>query len=400
MNYGEENAQKEPSLLDCKDWEDPNFNRWITTKCLFHGKRRAIQFRCGECDGCFNQWAGRVKARIYQGVMQRGGSKKFRFLTLTMCRFTPKRNKDWSFSEDSKCYSCEREYEDHRPTNADQIMMAWRKLRRSTAYRNRYGRPHFYRVLDPHADGKPHLHFAMNWNLTIPRINTGEKLHDWMKRLSPEAQEFQQLAMRYGFGPMMSSEHPNRGAGGVANYMGNYMAKVRKKQWVRKGATFSRIVDCSKGWLPPVQRHKHRWTISYNEESNEKPTTEIICECGETKPGIDRWVSRWVENRMKQVWNTAKEEIRKIVELDKAVQPYYSDATRYVDNCVEFCYHQKDLCNEHKLKREGAKMMIEKWNRVKLDKAKKLGYSLQALICLGKHSSETNIPGEMPCLSY
>lgn len=283
MKYGMEEAGT-PESIQLKACERPRFRKRVT--CVVHNERWSKVINCGECRGCLNRWRGRVKHRIAAGARLRP-SRRALFLTFTLCNYRR------PFSGLGKCRNCGR-WPDQHPhrKSAEQLLLAWRKLRRGRWWQKHVTGGDFVRVIESHKDGAVHLHVLV-YSETLPVVKaarTREPLRRYKEKQRPSGRYFIQKTAEAGFGQIMDSQVVRKGTNAIIAYMGKYLSKTEKKSYDRRGVAFTRVFDCAKGWTP-ANEHNHTFadgvaTVHRGQEgdhSEEKPTCPCVSQIPEER---------------------------------------------------------------------------------------------------------------------
>jgi hypothetical protein len=109
------------------------------------------------------------------------------------------------------------------------------------ALKKRFGRFHYFKVVEPHQDGVPHYHILFVGNACIPRHFLGAMEKLWQQH--------------YGFGWVKLNRIRWADRRHAINYILKYLTKNPKKPGFRK-----RLFTVSKGSLEPT--HKKQWEIT------------------------------------------------------------------------------------------------------------------------------------------
>ena len=242
-----------PSLKSCTA---PG-SRYVTSGPCSHGKRIVRPLNCNECENCQNRRRAKHRKRIWDGIRNRPG--KYYFLTLTLC---PHRR--WNGKRD-RCPTCERCEATAQEPSAAALLAAWRKF--VHWWNSIYGyhktrRPdrenmRYYRVVECHKSGLPHLHVVLEQAPGMPgfipaiyKANNRESLASYRLRQMPIAAEWMGRFQWAGFGPIMHNVKAYQDGEGCASYMTKYMTKT--DDTFRDAETGRRIrqFESSRNWNP------------------------------------------------------------------------------------------------------------------------------------------------------
>ena len=224
-----------------------------TLRC-HHGHFKKQIFRCGQCQGCRNTWIRKWRWRIASGAQLRRDVQG-QFLTFTL----------------------------REPTNRAEprhILRAWRTLKRSTWWRNRYEPCDFVRVLELHRSGAVHLHilFFPRAGHRLPLVQRPrhmDSLRAYRRRQTDAGRAFILQATRAGFGPIMDIQDV-RNPRAVGAYLSKYLAKSGRASITSMDGRRVRVIDVSKGWLPVATHSGHRWKEVRGH--TDKTTTHCVAE--------------------------------------------------------------------------------------------------------------------------
>lgn len=282
-------------LVECE-----NRNRFKTVACTPHNLPKKVVFECGKCEPCLRAWGSRNMARIIDGLKMRPGRTP-NFTTITMCEGT-----GW----DGLCGKCFKPNAKHRsPADVTAILIGWRRFRRSSWYRRRYGADAFWRTLEKTKKGSWHLHLICYDDLpNIKKARNGESISSYLGRQSSEALQFIQKLTEYGLGIITHIE-PVKSTKGIAWYLGAYITKVAfdlenaTKGTRTKYGTATRIVDCSKGWRDPRIHPTHRY---YETDPDTIPNLDELpeslpCDCEAKDSQTNDFLDTIVSSKLAEV---------------------------------------------------------------------------------------------------
>lgn len=247
VQYGAENA------IPVEDPGHCTAEQWMRISD-FEGCIKILPARCYQCAGCGHAWRSKVKKRIADGV-NRHGKAGAMFLTLTL---------------DGRLET----------RTTERIIKAWRKFRRSSWFRRRYGATPFYRVIELHRDGAAHMHMVIYGIPKILKANNRESIRSFISRQSTEAKEFIHKLRENSFGPISHSEKLRGSGAAAAAYLAKYLGKTDRPTITRRGVTFHRIADCSKGWGTPRIHSNHFWLQARQATEGEAQTITTTTGCG------------------------------------------------------------------------------------------------------------------------
>ena len=251
-----------------------------------HGHTHAVPMRCRDyedCQPCRNAYFGNIRKQIRQGIESRP-TARYSFLTLTLCRHT-------RYTEGSThCPQCLQPADTLTKPTATSILLALRKLRRAyNSSRTWQGSLRYFRVLEVHQNGVPHLHLVYDSDSApdvpqIPRPLDGESLAAYYQRQTPKAQAFIDFCRSHGFGTITCNEYARSGGSGIASYLSKYLSKMGKAAFQALRSPSGRRVrlyEGSRDWNPRTSRPSHQHAGQFVSNSTRSLPSEPCPSCDE-----------------------------------------------------------------------------------------------------------------------
>ena len=266
-------------------------NAFVVHGVCVHGHPVRKVVGCGkaECETCIASWRRKLYGQLKKGT---DGRFEMQFVTLTLSR-----RAEW--------------------TNAmymERILAAWCMLRKrlSIAAIRRGERFAFFRVIEQHSDGVPHMHVIMDhaYLPEIERAEDGESLQDYLDKQDEGGFNcIHDIIVDCGFGPIAEVVDIKMNRTKVMKYMSKYLAKEKlaKAQELRSIFTRKvRMIGKSKDWIDGSGQRYSNGHMIMEKIKGDTPSEEKcgVCECRregvsvevERQANLDTWINSLMYN--------------------------------------------------------------------------------------------------------
>lgn len=192
---------------------------YITGQCS-HGNlyRRPLGCRDYEnCEPCLNEYITKIRQRIRDGI-DHTPVRGYLFATFTLCRHA-------GVQPNQRCPQCRQPYSRLKHPTLWTILNAWKRLRK------RFPGIRFFRILEPHKNGVPHLHAVIDADTCsmplVSKARRSESLANFVRRQRPNARHFIRQVQNSGFGTICDVQQAYANGHGAAKYLTSYLTNNR-----------------------------------------------------------------------------------------------------------------------------------------------------------------------------